>query len=85
MTKDIHQLSQLSLTEPEMVLLHHTQGPDGWNIYLDVDEITDTYETPVSLKQHYMVLKPDEKLDVLFSFLKTHLRDKILVFLSSCK
>jgi ATP-dependent RNA helicase DDX10/DBP4 len=27
----------------------------------------------------------DRKLDVLFSFIKTHLESKTLVFLSSCK
>jgi ATP-dependent RNA helicase DDX10/DBP4 len=32
-----------------------------------------------------MIVKIEDKLDLLFSFIKSHLRDKILVFFSSCK
>ena len=34
--------------------------------------------------QHYMVVDPTEKLDVLWSFIKTHLKSKAMIFLSSC-
>lgn len=40
---------------------------------------------PASLEQHYVVCNLDKKLDILFSFIKTHLQTKTLVFLSSCK
>ena len=43
------------------------------------------YETPTTLKQYYMVMKYEEKLDNLFSFLKSHQRNKILVFATTCK
>jgi len=32
-----------------------------------------------------MNVKLEDKLDLLFSFLKSHLKSKILVFFSSCK
>lgn len=41
--------------------------------------------TPESLIQKYITTSLDMKLSILFSFIKTHLKKKILVFLSSCK
>lgn len=41
--------------------------------------------TPTSLEQHYAVIELDKKLDTLWSFIKTHLQSKILVFFSCCK
>jgi ATP-dependent RNA helicase DDX10/DBP4 len=41
--------------------------------------------TPKSLEQHYAVVELDKKLDVLWSFIKTHLQCKVLVFFSCCK
>ena len=41
--------------------------------------------TPSSLEQHYAVVELDKKLDTLWSFIKTHLQSKILVFFSCCK
>ena len=35
--------------------------------------------------QAYTVCELDEKLTVLFSFIRTHLKSKMLVFVSSCK
>ena len=43
------------------------------------------YEIPKGLIQYYMIIKLEDKLDTLFSFLKTHLRSKSLVFFSSIK
>ncbi|KAF8964766.1 P-loop containing nucleoside triphosphate hydrolase protein [Flammula alnicola] len=40
---------------------------------------------PVNLEQHYLLVELDKKLDVLWSFIKTHLQSKIIVFISSCK
>jgi hypothetical protein len=37
------------------------------------------------LAQFYSVVELHDKLDVLHSFIKTHLQAKVLVFLSSCK
>ena len=37
------------------------------------------------LTQHYMEVAAHDKFDLLFSFIKTHLRSKTLVFVSACK
>lgn len=41
--------------------------------------------TPVKLLHYYMQIPIEEKLDTLFSFLKTHQKNKIIVFFSACK
>ena len=41
--------------------------------------------TPIKLVHNCMILKIDEKLDMLFSFLKCHPKSKCLVFFSSRK
>lgn len=41
--------------------------------------------TPVKLLHYYMEIKIEDKLDTLFSFLKSHDRSKCLVFFSSRK
>jgi ATP-dependent RNA helicase DDX10/DBP4 len=40
---------------------------------------------PQNLEQHYSICALPEKLDILWSFIKTHLQSKTLVFMSSCK
>lgn len=40
--------------------------------------------TPSQLVQNYVVCKLDNKLDILFSFIKSHLKSKIVVFFSTC-
>lgn len=44
-----------------------------------------TTATPDALEQFYMLVPLHEKLNTLFSFLRSHLKAKILVFLSCCK
>ena len=41
--------------------------------------------TPENLRQNYIVCALPMKLDVIFSFIKTHLKQKTIIFLSSCK
>jgi ATP-dependent RNA helicase DDX10/DBP4 len=41
--------------------------------------------TPVKLMHFYMTLKIEDKLDTLFSFLKSHPKSKCLVFFSARK
>ncbi|CAG8790022.1 20257_t:CDS:10, partial [Dentiscutata erythropus] len=69
LTKSVKDLARLSLQNPEHVAVHE-----------DSD-----HSTPPSLLQHYLVCELPEKLDILFSFIKSHLQAKALVFLSSCK
>ncbi len=41
--------------------------------------------TPQQLLQAYVVCELPQKLDILYSFIKTHLTVKVIVFVSSCK
>ena len=67
-TKSVKDLARLSLNNPEYLAVH-----------AEADEVT-----PKQLIQNYIVCKLPEKLDVLFSFIKTHLKSKMIVFLSTC-
>ena len=68
-TKSVRDLARLSLSTPE---------------YLAVHEL-DALSTPDRLEQHYMEVEAHSKFDLLFSFIKTHLKCKTLVFVSACK
>ncbi len=68
-TKSVSDLARLSLKDPEYVAVHDKASQS----------------TPESLDQTYLVCELYEKLDILFSFIRTHLTSKVLVFLSSCK
>ncbi|KAG9035064.1 ATP-dependent RNA helicase dbp4 [Tulasnella sp. JGI-2019a] len=69
-TQSIKDLARLSLKDPS---------------YVGVQEKDSEVSTPRNLEHHYVVCDLDKKLDVLFSFIKTHLFAKTLVFMSSCK
>ena len=69
-TDSVSSLARLSLKDP-ITLGVHESGHAG--------------VTPKGLEQHYIVCELDKKLDILWSFIKTHLQSKVLVFMSSCK
>ncbi|AMD22758.1 HHL012Cp [Eremothecium sinecaudum] len=52
---------------------------------LDVLQPGNSPATPKSLEQSYINVSLPDKLDVLFSFIKSHLKSKMIVFLSSSK
>ncbi|GLD99337.1 hypothetical protein PINS_up008056 [Pythium insidiosum] len=68
-TKSVKDLAKLSLKEPEYIAVHEKSA----------------MATPAGLQQSLVVCPLDQKLDVLFSFLKSHLKHKIIVFLSTCR
>ncbi|GIL64765.1 hypothetical protein Vafri_18644 [Volvox africanus] len=68
-TKSVRDLARLSLTDPEYLAVHAEA----------------TNPTPVKLQQAYMVVDLGQKMDVLWSFIKSHLKAKTIVFLSTCK
>ncbi|ORE03375.1 DEAD-domain-containing protein, partial [Rhizopus microsporus var. microsporus] len=68
-TRSVKDLARLSLKDPEYVAVHEKAE----------------YSTPKTLSQHYVVAELHQKLDILYSFIKTHLKTKMIVFLSSCK
>lgn len=69
-SKSVSDLARLSLTNPQ---------------YIGVKEAESAAATPDSLTQSYITVNLEDKLDTLYSFIKTHLKSKILVFLSSSK
>uniref|UniRef100_A0A803PI07 RNA helicase n=1 Tax=Cannabis sativa TaxID=3483 RepID=A0A803PI07_CANSA len=68
-TKSVQDLARLSLKDPE---------------YLSVHEESDT-ATPTSLNQRAIIVPAEHKLDMLWSFIKSNLNSKILVFFASRK
>ena len=68
-TKSIRDLARLSLVDPEYVAVHENSK----------------YSTPHKLTQSYITLDLHEKLNVLFSFIRSHVTCKIIIFMSSCK
>lgn len=68
-TKKVSDLARLSLKDPEYVAVHEAA----------------TSATPSTLQQNYVVTPLPEKLDTLWGFIRSNLKSKILVFLSSGK
>lgn len=68
-TRSVKDLARLSLKDPEYLAVHAESAA----------------ATPARLQQTAMIVSLDEKIDMLWSFIKTHLQSKTLIFLSSCK
>ena len=72
-TRAVLSLARSSLrATARYINLGHREGPA-------------TTATPTSLQQHYVVCPLEAKLDMLFSFIRSHLKSKVIVFLSSCR
>lgn len=92
-TKSIKDLARLSLKEPVSLSASSSgagkssgeAGAEGEGEGEGEEEERKEWITPKGLEQHYAVVELHRKLDVLFSFIKTHLKSKIIVFMSSCK
>merc|ERR1712113_18481 len=52
------------------------------NTFVHSDSIS---VTPITLKQFYIVCKIQEKIDIIWSFIKTHLKTKTIIFFATCK
>jgi len=68
-TRSITDLARLSLTKPVLVSVHENSN----------------CATPDQLRQSYIVTGLEHKINILWSFLKSHRRKKTVVFLASCK
>lgn len=68
-TRSVNDLARLSLKKPVYVSVHEN-APES---------------TPTQLDQSYVVCELHDKMNILWSFLKDHIRSKILIFVSSCK
>jgi ATP-dependent RNA helicase DDX10/DBP4 len=69
-SRSVSDLARLSLTNPQ---------------YIGVKEGDDSTATPESLSQSFITVNLEDKIDMLYSFIKTHLKTKIIVFLSTSK
>lgn len=69
-SESVKDLARLSLTNPTKI---------------GISSDSTVSATPENLDQFYIRISLDEKLDVLWSFIKSHLKSKILVFFSSSK
>lgn len=68
-TKSVKDLARLSLKDPCYVSVHENSE----------------YSTPSELQQSYVICKLEDKLSILWSFVKNHLKQKVIIFFSSCK
>lgn len=68
-TKSVKDLARLSLRDPVYVAPHEQQA----------------VITPTALKQNYVVIELEDKLTMLWSFIKNHLKQKTIVFMATCK
>jgi ATP-dependent RNA helicase DDX10/DBP4 len=68
-TKRVADLAALSLYKPE---------------YIGVHDKLSTGPTPDSLQQSYVVIPLGNKLDTVYSFIKSHLKKKSIIFFNSC-
>lgn len=68
-TRSVKDLARLSLSDPVFVAPHDQAA----------------FSTPDALAQNYVVVNLEDKITMLWSFIKTHMKQKCIVFLSSCK
>lgn len=69
-TQSVNDLARLSLKDPIPIGIKDDEAPTA---------------TPEHLEHHYLQCTLDQKLSVLWGFIKTHLQSKSIVFMSSCK
>lgn len=95
-TKSIKALARLSLKEPEYVAVtsHESSGKDERSMNQDKmpnDKLHENVSgirivgTPTGLSQTYAIVPAHDKLSVLWSFIKTHLKSKMIIFLATGK
>lgn len=68
-TKSVKDLARLSLKDPEYVWVHEKAR----------------FSTPATLEQSYVVCELYQKVNMLYSFIRSHLKKKIIVFFACCK
>lgn len=87
-TKRVKDLARLSLNNPQYLAVQDSTGGLGGG--LSTGALGDTKDgvkgddQTNKLVQSYVVCKLEEKLDVLFSFIKSHQKHKTIIFFSTC-
>jgi ATP-dependent RNA helicase DDX10/DBP4 len=91
-TKSVKALARISLKQPEYISVvnySESQTSDDKDEALsekkEAASILRSVPTPANLMQAYTVCQLPEKIDVLYSFIRSHIRSKVIVFFSSCK
>ncbi|KAI8116094.1 hypothetical protein FF38_00743 [Lucilia cuprina] len=74
-TNSVKDLARLNLKDPVYIGQPQNVGT----------EKAATSVVPDLLQQNYVVVELEDKITMLWSFIKNHLKQKIIVFLSSCK
>lgn len=67
-TRNVNSLATMSLREPEYLGVHDKEKTD----------------TPDQLQQSYVVVPVEHKLNAIYSFIKSHLKNKSIIFMSTC-
>ncbi|CAH2351786.1 ATP-dependent RNA helicase Dbp4p [[Candida] railenensis] len=79
-SESVSDLARLSLTTPKRI------GNTSDDRFGPSESATgEISATPSTLEQYYITVPLDDKLNTLWSFIKSHLKSKILVFFSSSK
>jgi len=68
-TRSVTDLARLSLEKPVFVSVHENSSNS----------------TPKNLQQSYCVVNLEDKMNMIWSFMRNHKKKKILIFLQSCK
>ncbi|GAB5367679.1 hypothetical protein AAMO2058_001251600 [Amorphochlora amoebiformis] len=71
-TKSVSALARLSMRSPEYLAVHTSDQEKADRM-------------PSTLKQHYMIVPHADKLDIVYSFIKSHLKTKTIIFVSTVK
>ncbi|KAH8306572.1 hypothetical protein KR018_001088 [Drosophila ironensis] len=83
-TNSVADLARLNLQDPVYVGYGKRSTADGEEAATS-SESAAVLAVPELLQQSYVVLKLEDKLTMLWSFVKNHLKQKIIVFVASCK
>lgn len=67
-TRDVSSLATLSLQNPEYLGVHDKEKTS----------------TPESLQQSFVVVPQEHKLNAIYSFIRTHLKSKSIIFMATC-
>jgi len=75
----IQRLIKINLKQPEYISL------SNYDVEENKGKKQKTTVTPSGLTQYYMLVEAHDKMNTVFSFLRTHTKNKSLLFASSCK
>ncbi|KAH8420557.1 hypothetical protein KR009_011329 [Drosophila setifemur] len=85
-TNTVQDLARLNLQDPVYVGYGGKTGTIGEGATSSKEApTTAVLAVPELLQQSYVVLNLEDKITMLWSFIKNHLKQKIIVFVSSCK